>query len=95
MKLKHQQIIEKAVFGVNVEETDKSLLYRHGLCALSFSKGSFPLSPTYFKNYQIQAMLIGQGCNNRVIETTSIQESIRVGSLDISDFTVILFKFDL
>lgn len=95
MKLKHQQIIEKAVFGVNVKEIDKSLLYRHGLCALSFSRGPFPLSPTYFVNYQIQARLIGQGCNNLVIGTTGVQESIQVGRPVISDFTIIQFKFDL
>ena len=91
MKLKHQQIIEKAVFGVNVKEIDKSLLYRHGLCALSFSRGHFPLSPTYFVNYQIQA----RWCNNLVIETTGVQESIQVGRPVISDFTIIQFKFDL
>lgn len=98
MKLKHQRIIEKAVFGINVEETDKSLLYRHGLCALSFlsfSRGHFPLSTTYFVNYHIQAKLIVSGCNNWVIETTGIQESIPAGRLDISDFTLIQFIFDL
>lgn len=95
MKLKHQRIIEKAVFGINVEETDKSLLYRHGLCALSFSRRNFPLSTTYFVNYHIQAKLIMSGCNNWVIETTGIQESIPVGRLDISDFTLIQFIFDL
>ena len=95
MKLKHQQIIEKAVFGINVQETNKSLLYRHGLCALSFSRSHFPLSTTYFVNYHIQARLIGSGCNNWLIETTGIQESIQMGRLDISDFTVIQFTFDL
>lgn len=102
MKLKHQRIIEKAVFGINVEETDKSLLYRHGLCALSFSRGLFdnklfPISSAYFKDI-IGVRIIGRMCNNWVIETTGImpQESIQVANedeaLDI-DLTVICFKF--
>ena len=103
MKLKHKRIIEKAVIGINVEETDKSLLYRHGLCALSFSRGLFddkvsPISSAYFEDI-IGVMRIGRMCNNWVIETTGmmLQESIQVANEDeapdIPDSIIIRFKF--
>ena len=102
MKLKHQRIIEKAVIGINVEKTDKSLLFRHGLCALSFSRGLFddrvsPRSSAYFENI-IGVQVIGRMCNNWVIETTGmmLQVSTQVANedeaLDIP-VTVIHFKF--
>ena len=100
MKLKHQRIIEKAVIGINVEETDKSLLYRHGLCALSFSRGLFdnkvsPISSAYFENI-IGVQVIGRICNNWVIETAGmmLQESIQVANVnEAPDIPIIRFKF--
>ena len=100
MKLKHQRIIEKAVIGINVEETDKSLLYRHGLCALSFSRGLFdnkvsPISSAYFENI-IGVQVIGRICNNWVIETAGmmLQESIQVVNEDEApDIPVIVIRF--